>query len=491
MKLGMGLKISTSLTITPQLQHAIKLLQMSTQELEVEIQINLEMNPLLELADEFDSISSDYNESDYDPRELSELDSKVLAEMGSDQVIDTDWEEVFSHQSTTLASPDEHFEDNQVYEVTLQAHLRAQLNLVPFTDIDKLIAECVIGYIDDQGYLLATSETILEVVNSLIAIGREKHTAPSQIDDIEINEVEVVIKRLQHFEPSGVCARNLPECLSRQLTDLHASNPAHIYSLSLLHHHQLLLSRDRTNLMRLANIPDSDTFDVAMRLLQSLNPFPGQSFNTSANTYQIADVVVTKKDNRWLVSLNPDALPKLKTNSYYSSLIKHGDQSADNQYLRQHLQEAKNFIGSIKERQNTLLKVATCIMQYQRDFLEGGVTAMKPLVLRQIAAETDFHESTISRITTNKFIHTPKGLFELRYFFSSHVATSTGGECSSVAIRAQIKSIIQQELPSKPLSDNAITSQLVASGLEISRRTVMKYREQMKIPASPERKRVF
>ncbi|MEC7120914.1 MAG: RNA polymerase factor sigma-54, partial [Pseudomonadota bacterium] len=222
-----------------------------------------------------------------------------------------------------------------------------------------------------------------------------------------------------------------------------------------------------------------------------LDPYPGLKFQSMEDNHQVPDVIVRQKNQRWEVQLNTDILPKLRVNPFYAGMIKRADQSADNQYLRQNMQEARNFIKSIDERHKTLLKVATCIVEHQRAFLEHGPEAMKPLILRDIADETELHESTVSRVTTQKFMLTPRGLFELKYFFSSHVGTSTGGECSSTAIRAMIKKMVSEENPRKPLSDNVIAENLQATGIDVARRTVAKYRESLNIPSSSERKRLI
>ena len=231
-----------------------------------------------------------------------------------------------------------------------------------------------------------------------------------------------------------------------------------------------------------------DQLKQAMTLLKSFDPAPGAKFQEQEQDYQTPDVILQKKNERWHVFLNPDVLPKLRVNSFYAGMIKRADQSADNQYLKTQMLEAKNFIKSIDERHKTLLKVATCIVEHQRDFFEIGAEGMKPLVLRDVADEVELHESTVSRVTTNKYILTPNGLFELKYFFSSHVGTATGGECSSTAIRAMIKKLIAVENQKKPLSDNAIAKLLQDEGIDVARRTVAKYRESLNIPSSSDRK---
>ncbi len=255
----------------------------------------------------------------------------------------------------------------------------------------------------------------------------------------------------------------------------------------LLNHYEFLISNELSKLVKQTGM-NTDQLKSAIALLKSLKAYPGADFENKNLDYQVPDVVVLKKDDRWLVQLNPDILPKLRVNPFYAGMIRRADQSDDNQYLRNQMLEAKNFIKSVDERHKTLLKVATCIVEHQRSFFEIGAEGMKPLVLREIAEEVELHESTISRVTTNKYMLTPRGLFELKYFFSSHVGTTSGGEASSIAIRAKIKKIISEENVRKPLSDNVIANMLKEDGIDVARRTVAKYRESLHIPSSSERK---
>lgn len=503
MKLSMGMKISTSLSLTPQLQQAIKLLQLSSLELEQEIQAQLDSNPLLEADDDEDTHpeisqnelndASDYQTEEPDPCGLDEQMQQT--EIRDDLPVDTDWDDIYTHQSTALGTPEfEEREDNRTSHNSIWDHLRWQMNLAHFSSVDRLIADCIIDGIDERGYLTIALEDVkqaaLQQLSSLDDLALNTLAIYSLDEPIELDEVEVVLKRIQNFEPVGVGARSLQECLSIQLNNL----PEHVASradaLKLLQHHDLLISNDLNRLMRQTQL-NQDELKQALALIQQLNPYPGQKFSDPERDHQVPDVIVSKKNNRWVVQLNTDILPKLRVNSYYAGLIKRADSSSDNQYLRLHLQEARNFIKGVDERHKTLLKVATCIVAHQKDFLELGAEAMKPLVLRQIAEETGLHESTVSRVTTQKYIHTPRGLLELKYFFSSYVGTSSGGECSSTAIRAMIKKIIQDENTTKPLSDNAIAELLQRDGIDVARRTVAKYREALNIGSSSERRRLL
>jgi RNA polymerase sigma-54 factor len=406
-------------------------------------------------------------------------------QIGEELPVDTQWDDVYTHQSTALATPEfEEREDNRSAGESIWDQLHWQLNLTPFSPFDRLMAECIIDGIDERGYLIASMDELLD------AARQQLEQLDIDPEEIEMAELEVVLKRVQNFDPAGVAARDLAECLSLQLKGLPA-NTAHRHdALKLLSHHELLVANDIVKLMRLTQL-DQNALRQALNLIKSLDPYPGLKFQAQEQDHQLPDVIVRKRNDSWEVQLNTDILPKLRVNPFYAGMVRRADSSADNQYLRQHMQEARNFIKSIDERHKTLLKVATCIVEHQRAFLEHGAEAMKPLILRDIADETELHESTVSRVTTQKFMLTPRGLFELKYFFSSHVGTSTGGECSSTAIRAMIKKMVQEEDPRKPLSDNTIAERLQASGIDVARRTVAKYRESLNIASSSDRKRLL
>lgn len=501
MKLSMGMKVSTSLSLTPQLQQAIKLLQLSSLELEQEIQAQLDSNPLLEMIDPSDenpSVAESKNtetdasaeSGDYEPSLTEQMQSNQL---NDDLPVDTQWDDIFTHQSTALATPEfEEREDNRTNQDSIWDHLRWQANFAHFSPVDRLIADCIIDGIDERGYLSIGLDEVREAaLQQLQSLGLLDHLDEQDIDsEIETDEVDVVLKRVQNFEPTGVAARSLQECLLLQLKGLPEHTPCRSNALKLLQHHELLIANDINRLMRQTQL-DQVALKDALNLIKCLDPYPGQKFADAERDHQVPDIIVRKKNQRWEVQLNTDILPKLRVNPYYAGMIRRADSSSDNQYLRLHMQEARNFIKSVDERHKTLLKVSSCIVEHQRDFLEHGPEAMKPLILRDIADETDLHESTVSRVTTQKFMLTPRGLFELKYFFSSHVGTSSGGECSSTAIRAMIKKMVQEENARKPLSDNALAEKLQAEGIDVARRTVAKYRESLNIPSSSERKRLL
>jgi len=480
MKLSVGLKVANSLSLTPQLQQAIRLLQLSSLELEQEIQLQLDSNPLLEKVEEQSNLESlSTSEVEHDQKDLTnELNADHLPD---DLPVDTDWDDVYTHQPTSLGAAEyEEREDNRQGHLSLQQHLIEQVNLLHFSKIDKLIAHCIIDSLDDKGFLeVEISEITTSVQHLLQSMGYE--------EEIEDDEVLVVLKHIQRLEPIGVGSRNLAECLMVQLDNLSASTPCRNDAIKLLQHYELLITNELPRLIKQTGL-NPDQLRCAVDLLKTLKPHPGLEFEDRESDYQVPDVVVLKKNDCWQVMLNPDVMPKLRVNSFYANMIRRADQSDDNQYLRNQMLEAKNFIKSIDERHKTLLKVATCIVEHQKAFLEIGAEGMKPLVLRDIAEEVELHESTVSRVTTNKYMLTPRGLFELKYFFSSHVGTTSGGEASSTAIRAKIKKMIAEENARKPLSDNAIANLLKEEGIDVARRTVAKYRESLHIPSSSERK---
>ena len=482
MKLSVGLRVANSLSLTPQLQQAIRLLQLSSLELEQEIQIQLDSNPLLEKVEDENNDNIESLENIKQEQQEYELSESLNADHLPDELpVDTDWDDIYTHQSTAMERPEfDDREDNHHVNASLKDHMLGQVNLLHFSPVDKLIAYCIVDALDEKGFLDADVEEIVSSVQHLL----------QQMDyeiEVEEDEVLVVLKHIQRLEPLGVGARNLAECLFVQIEALPITTLFRKEALILLKHYELLVSNDLNKLIKQTGL-NADQLKSAIALLKTLKPYPGAEFNQKENDYQIPDVVVSKKNGHWHVQLNPDILPKLRVNSFYSSMIKRADQSDDNQYLRGQMLEAKNFIKSVDERHKTLLKVASCIVQHQREFLEIGAEGMKPLVLRDVAEEVELHESTVSRVTTNKFLLTPRGLFELKYFFSSHVGTSSGGEASSTAIRAKIKKLIADENPRKPLSDNALATLLNEAGIDVARRTVAKYRESLHIPSSSDRK---
>ena len=339
-----------------------------------------------------------------------------------------------------------------------------------------MIALAIIDSIHPDGLLMMSVEDICAGFDPLL--------------DIELDEVEAVLHRIQHFDPLGVAARDLGDCLAIQLRALPENCEWRAEALALATEHlDILAAKDFASLRRKTKLADAELSKV-VALIQSLNPRPGSSIGSGAAAYVVPDVHVRKVSGQWQVTLNGESIPKVRINQTYAGMIKRADSSSDNQYLRDNLQEARWFLKSLLSRNDTLLKVAMQIVEHQRGFLDYGEEAMKPLVLHDIAEAVEMHESTISRVTTNKYMHTPRGIFELKYFFSSHVSTGSGGEVSSTAIRALIKKLTADENPKKPLSDSKIAAILNDQNIKVARRTVAKYRESLAIPPSNERKRL-
>lgn len=491
MKASLQLKLGQSLTMTPQLQQAIRLLQLSSMELQTEIQDALESNMMLEV-DEGTAASEDNSatkneevknkkESEEQPDQTPEMNQETLPD---ELAVDSGWEDVFDNTgSYTKASSEstyDGFENQDTSEKTLHEHLLWQLNLTPTSDTDKVIAMAIIDSLDDDGYLTESLEEILATIDD----------NDLEEEEVGAEEVEAVLRMIQAMDPVGVGSRDIKECLVLQLNqcdiDIHYLDEAKKLVQNYL---DLLASHDYNQLMRKMKLDKAELTEV-VALIQSMNPRPGNTVSEAHTEYVVPDVYVKKEKGVWKVDLNTDSIPSLKINSVYANMIRRADNSEDNNSLKSHLQEARWFIKSLRSRSETLLRVASCIVERQRAFLDYGEEAMKPLVLHDVAETLGMHESTISRVTTRKYMHTPRGIFELKYFFSSHVSTSYGGACSSTAIRALIKKLISAETPDKPLSDNKIAAVLEEQGINVARRTVAKYREAMAIPASNERKRL-
>ncbi len=528
MKQSLQLKIGQQLTMTPQLQQAIRLLQLSTLDLQQEIQEALDSNPLLEVNEDDSNpntgddtspdntnnsetstdVTENNNDSDSDFQEESfsedtqstsaeDLSTEPSEEFSSDDSwenqasndqipddlpVDTSWDDIYQPQqpATSMSTPEnDDFDYDSRHTVTesLQDHLEWQLNLTPMSNRDRVVAEAIIDAVEPSGLLSSSVDDIF--------LGLQPH-----LEELENDEVVAVLHRIQQFDPAGVAAESLQDCLLIQLRQQHNQHDNFNGACQLVKNHlELLGSRDYRTLMRRMRLKEPD-LKAIIDLIQSLNPRPGDQIQTTHAEYVVPDVFVRKLEDRWAVELNPDIAPRLRINNDYASLIKRADNSADNTFLRDNLQEARWFLKSLQSRNETLLKVASCIVEHQRDFLERGEEGMKPLILADVAQVVEMHESTISRVTTQKFMHTPQGIFELKYFFSSHVSTTSGGEASSTAIRARIKKLIADEDAKKPLSDSKITKLLEEEGIKVARRTIAKYREALNIPPSNERKRL-
>ena len=545
MKQSLSLKLGQQLKMTPQLQQAIRLLQLSALELEQEIQDNLDANPLLEVEDEFngddsgdsstaseapadiadtplgeasgddisqslasgaefddeyandfaddrpDSLPSDYGEQmvaaelpdlAMDGPGESDVSDQLQAPLTDEIPVDSNWDDVYPQAPSGTASENDYdVGTNDSADETLESHLLWQLNLTPMAPSDRVIAMAIIDEITDDGLLGTTLEEICET----LARSHEGSDAPPALE-----EIEEILQRVQQFDPIGVGARDLQECLLLQLEQLDETTPWLTEARDLVTTHlHVLGNKDFVTLVRQTHLSESQLSQV-VELIRTLQPRPGAALFEETADYEVPDVLVRKDQGRWLVELNPETLPKVRINNTYASLIKSVPTGPDKDYLRDNLQEAKWFLKSLQTRHDTLLKVATKIVEVQQGFLEHGPMAMKPLILADIAEQVDLHESTISRVTNRKYLATPQGLFELKYFFSSHVGTSTGGEVSSTAIRALIRQVTADENPRKPLSDSKIAAILAEQNINVARRTVAKYRESLSIPPSNERKQL-
>lgn len=478
MKPTLQLRLGQSLTMTPQLQQAIRLLQLSTLELQQEIQQALDNNPLLE-QEESETQETNPEEA-VDASQLDSSDAMAQDKMPDELPVDTTWDDVYSAGTAQSAGPIHDGEDS-VYQgettESLQDYLLWQMRLTPFSDLDAAIALAIIDAIDESGYLTVSLEDIQAAVSS------------DEVE-VELDEVEAVLKRVQHFDPIGIAARSVQECLLIQLAQYSPDLPWLNEAREVINEHMDLLgNRDYRTLARKTKLKESDLKEV-LDLIQQLEPRPGNGIIQNESQYVIPDVSVVKKGYKWVVELNPDSAPRIRVNETYAAMARQAKTSQDSQFIRSHLQEAKWFIKSLESRNDTLLKVASCIVEQQQGFFEFGEEAMKPMVLNDIAEAVEMHESTISRVTTQKYMHTPRGIFELKFFFSSHVNTEGGGECSSTAIRALIKKLVTAENPAKPLSDSKIADLLAEQGIMVARRTIAKYRESLLIPPSNQRKRL-
>ena len=511
MKLSLQLKLGQQLTMTPQLQQAIRLLQLSTLDLQQEIQEALESNPMLEVQEvandpqtenkktetEFPTpAESATSEEQKASDELSATDNEFPSDeswnekdIPEELSVDSNWDDIYTNSSppstpsssSTSNSNSENndfdFESRNSESETLQDHLSWQLNLTPMSDADRVIAMAIIDAIDPNGQLTSTIESI--------------HAGLIHDLDIDEDEVVAVLHRIQQFDPVGVGYRDLKECLTLQLQHFDKSHPGLDITLQIVDQYLAqLATHDYSHIMKKLKIKEP-ALKEAIDLILTLNPKPGSEITPSDTPYVIPDVFVSKQNDRWKVELNPETAPKIRVNPDYASLVSRNNNDADNSFLKDNLQEARWFIKSLQSRNETLMKVASTIVEYQQGFLDYGDEAMKPLVLHDVAEAVGMHESTISRVTTQKYMHTPHGIFELKYFFSSHVSTQGGGECSSTAIRAIIKKLVAAENAQKPLSDSKITKILEDQGINIARRTIAKYRESLAIAPSNERKRLL
>jgi RNA polymerase sigma-54 factor len=475
MKPALQIRLNQTLALTPQLQQAIRLLQLSSMELELELNTAIESNPLLELETD----RGEDGESDSGDGEglegSSTSESEAPAESASDNddgPLDLELERS-EYRGNNLDEDGLEPQDAEVED--LRDHLLWQLNLTPMSPRDRAIAAAIIEAVDDDGYLSETDEAI--------------QASLATLHQVSVEEIEAVRHRVQRFDPVGVASRTLRDCLDVQLETLDPSTDGRALARTLVNEHLEALARqDKARLCQRVHASEED-FETAVALIRSLVPKPGVGYSNAAAEYVAPDAYARKIAGRWQVALAPGCQPRLGINEHYASLIAKARRE-DASYLRGQLQEARWLIKSLKTRAETMLKVATSIVRAQEAFLEFGAEAMRPLVLKDVAEEIGMHESTVSRVTTRKFLHTPRGTFEFKYFFSSGVSTVDGGAASATAIQAMIKKLIGDEQPARPMSDQALAAELNRRGISVARRTVAKYREAMNIPSSNDRSRL-
>ncbi len=463
MKPSLQFRLSQHLTLTPQLQQSIRLLQLSTVELNQEIDRMLMENPALEREDA---------EGEPDAAAPAPAPAGGAGASGSTEPAapDTDWP---ADIASSWRGPDDDDEGDRSFTApdtpTLRDHLRGQLSLTNLGDRDRVFVQLLIDALDEDGYLTQPLEEIAALL-------------PAEADPEELG---IALRHLQNLEPAGVGARSPGECLALQLRIM-PDEPARRLALDIVEKHlELLASRDYTRLKNITGAGE-EALRAAQRLIQALNPRPGAAYAKVETRYVIPDVIVRKQRGVWRASLNPDAMPRLRINRLYAELAAGARTSGA--AIASQLQEARWLIKNVQQRFDTILRVSQAIVDQQRHFLEHGEVAMRPLVLREIAQTLGLHESTISRVTTQKYMATPRGTFELKYFFGSHVATEAGGAASSTAIRALIKQLVAAEDAKAPLSDARISQILGEQGIVVARRTIAKYREALQIPPVNQRK---
>lgn len=476
MKPSLQLKLSTGLTLTPQLKQSIELLQLSTLELNQEISRILLENPLLEqdediTLEELVTTKEDLSTSiETETHQESEENTETLPDWSNDNLY-TDQESFFASYNPS----DEEYDYSSLISkpISLREHLLTQISTRQWCNREKKIAELLIDSLDDNGYF---TQDIKELVELL----------PTELN-ISIADLELTLALIQQLDPLGVGARNLRECLTIQLLALPDTTPLREEAIRLINEHlESIATKNFSLLKKIINCDDNQLHSI-YQLITQLNPKPGDAFNTTTARYVIPDVIVSKENNEWIAQLNYDAAPRIRINHLYADILKQNHSEATRS-LKEQLKEARWFIRNIGQRMITILRVSQAIIEYQQAFLENGETAIRPLVMREIAETLELHESTISRVTTQKYMRTPHGIFELKYFFGSYIPNEAGEAQSAIAIRGLIKQLIQNEDHKKPLSDSRISEMLAQQDIVIARRTVAKYRELMHIPPTNLRK---
>ena len=458
LKPTLQLKLGQTLTMTPQLQQAIRLLQLPVLDLNAQIQEAIEENIMLEMAD-LPDVPRTNTENTAEVEVVKPEDTWQTSPAERSQ--DTNW--------SGEGRPISDFADES--GETLREHLLWQLELEHFSPRETVIGEALIDAINDDGYLTLSLEDI-----------RDSFSAEA---GFSVEEVEGALEKVQRLDPAGVGARSLSECLLLQLNQLDPDTPHLLLAIELARDHLDLIADQQYAELRRSHRASEEELEEALALVRSCHPKPGLSVASGATEYVIPDVFVRKIDGRWQVEISATGVPRISVNQKYAELLRG---NSDHQVLRSQLQEARWLVRSLEIRNETLLKVASSIVSRQQEFLDHGEEAMKPLVLRDVAEAIGMHESTVSRVTTSKYMHTPRGVFEFKYFFSSHLSSVDGDDQSSTAVRAKIRKLIGAENPAKPLSDSKIANLLADEGIKVARRTVAKYREGMKIASSSERR---
>jgi len=514
MKQNLQLRISQNLALTPQLQQSIRLLQLSSLELNQELELILQENPLLELVDgdtpdadiadaddalpeqeladndadgpDVDDVDESYSPLDYQETSTSatqetpentapsadDFSNSEFNEENAEYGSASNWDE--GGKQNDSGDDDGDFTRQEIVTEDLREHLLSQLKLLPLSDRDQNLVLLLIDSINEDGYL---EESLEDIVESL----------PLELE-VDLLELQTALKHIQNLDPPGIGATNLQECILLQLNVMPKDTPNLDTAKTIVEKHlAVLANKDFIKLRKLLNCSE-ECLKSAQCLIKQTNPRPGASFAQFSTDHFIQhEVIVKKVKGIWIATLNDGVMPKLRINQMYADILKRNRENS-NQYLQSQMQEARWMIKNIQQRFSTILRVSQAIVDRQRNFFEHGEIAMRPLVLREIADELELHESTISRVTTHKYMLTPRGVFELKYFFGSHVATDAGGACSATAIRALIKQMVAEENPKKPFSDNHISDTLAKQGIVVARRTIAKYRESLNIPPANLRK---
>ncbi|MCG6933547.1 MAG: RNA polymerase factor sigma-54 [Gallionella sp.] len=474
MKPALQLRLSQQLTLTPQLQQAIRLLQLSTYDMHQEVARLLEENPMLESSDEsgagtFTAEASSlpaHSSTEAEEARTTNSEERGENDTGADAF---DSEPVDWNTGGVMRSADdedESYPEQAAEQTSLREHLHSQLTTSSIDDKDRKVVGMLVDALDENGYLAQDLQELADLL-------------PDELE-ITLDDLETALVQLQHLDQPGLGARNLGECLALQLKAMPEDTPQRDLAVRLVSQHiDLVAAHDFSKIKKLLRCTD-DELRTAQQLITGLNPKPGTEFGQSVADYVVPDVIVEKHKNRWRARLNAEAMPKLRVNQIYANILQQRSDKNSSQLAVQ-LQEAKWLIKNLEQRFETILRVAQAIVERQEKFFEHGEIGMRPLVLREIADQLELHESTISRSTTQKFMLTPRGIYEFKHFFGSGLATESGGTCSSAAIRELIKQLVNAEDAHKPLTDSRMAEILAQQGIVVARRTIAKYRESMRI----------